>query len=106
MKKGIHPKLVQSTVVCACGNSFQTLSVKPTLKVEICSHCHPFFTGTQRIVDTAGQVERFMRRMERAGRAGAAGASAPAQPAETTKAPEAAAEASEAATTEEEAANT
>lgn len=66
MKKGIHPKLVESTVVCACGNSFKTRSVKPQLKVEICSNCHPFFTGTQRIVDTAGQVERFMRRLERA----------------------------------------
>lgn len=65
MKKGIHPNLVESTVVCACGNTFPTRSVKPLLKVEICSKCHPFFTGTQRIVDTAGQVERFMRRLSR-----------------------------------------
>ena len=105
MKKGIHPKLVESTVVCACGNSFQTLSVKPQLRVEICSHCHPFFTGTQRIVDTAGQVERFMRRMERSGKAGAA-ASAEAKPGETTQAPEATAEASETDTTQEETNNT
>lgn len=74
MKKGIHPKLVEATVVCACGNTFSTRSVKPLLKVEICSHCHPFFTGTQRIVDTAGQVERFMRRLGRAVPANGGGA--------------------------------
>lgn len=63
MKKGIHPKYVEATVVCACGNTFTTGSTKPQLRVEVCSQCHPFFTGEQRIVDTAGQVERFMRRM-------------------------------------------
>lgn len=66
MKKGIHPKLLESTVVCSCGNTFPTRSVKPLLKVEVCSHCHPFYTGTQRILDTGGQVERFMRRLGRA----------------------------------------
>lgn len=63
MKQGIHPKYVESQVVCACGNSFQTRSVKPSLRVEVCSNCHPFFTGQQRIVDTAGRVERFMQRI-------------------------------------------
>lgn len=50
--------------MCACGNTFTVGSTKPLLKVEICSRCHPYFTGEQRIVDTAGQVERFMRRLE------------------------------------------
>jgi large subunit ribosomal protein L31 len=63
MKTGIHPKYVLATVTCACGNSWQTMSTKDVLKTDLCSKCHPFFTGEQRIVDTAGQVERFMRRM-------------------------------------------
>ncbi len=63
MKTGIHPKLVPATVVCACGNTWQTMSTRELLKTDLCSKCHPFFTGEQRIVDTAGQVERFMRRM-------------------------------------------
>ncbi len=79
MKKGIHPKLIESSVVCACGNTFTTRSVKPLLKVEICSKCHPFFTGTQRIVDTAGQVERFMRRLEKSGAASSEAASSKAE---------------------------
>jgi len=62
MKKGIHPKYVEATVSCACGNSFQTLSIKPVLKVDVCSKCHPFFTGQQRILDAAGRVERFRKR--------------------------------------------
>ncbi|HXG35952.1 MAG TPA: 50S ribosomal protein L31 [Dehalococcoidia bacterium] len=62
MKAGIHPEYVEATVNCACGNSWQTKATKPLLKVEVCSKCHPFFTGEQRIVDTAGRVERFMRR--------------------------------------------
>ena len=62
MKKGIHPNYVDATVSCACGNSFQTLSIKPLLKIDVCSSCHPFFTGQQRILDTAGRVERFRRR--------------------------------------------
>jgi large subunit ribosomal protein L31 len=67
MKSGIHPKYVEATVTCACGNTFVTRSTKPTLRTDLCSVCHPFYTGEQRIVDTAGQVERFMRRVERAG---------------------------------------
>ena len=64
MKPGIHPNYVEATVTCACGNSFTTRSTKPNLRTDLCSVCHPFHTGEQRIVDTAGQVERFMRRME------------------------------------------
>ncbi len=66
MKTGIHPEYVEATVHCACGNTFTTRSTKPNLRVELCSKCHPFFTGDQRLVDTGGQVERFMRRMNRA----------------------------------------
>jgi large subunit ribosomal protein L31 len=62
MKQGIHPTYVESTVVCSCGNTFKTFSIKPVLKVDICSKCHPFFTGQQRILDTAGRVERFRKR--------------------------------------------
>jgi large subunit ribosomal protein L31 len=63
MKAGIHPKYVPATVICACGNTWQTMSTQEVLKTDLCSNCHPFYTGEQRIVDTAGQVERFMRRM-------------------------------------------
>ncbi|MBI2906231.1 MAG: 50S ribosomal protein L31 [Chloroflexi bacterium] len=62
MKPKIHPKYVESKVVCSCGNSFTTRSTRPLLKVEVCSKCHPYFTGEQRIVDTAGRVERFKKR--------------------------------------------
>ncbi len=62
MKAAIHPKYVESTVTCACGNTFQTRSTKPTLRTDLCNVCHPFYTGEQRIVDTAGQVERFLKR--------------------------------------------
>src|SRR5437764_12799776 len=66
MKPGIHPKYVEATVVCACGNTFTTRSTRSTLRTDLCNVCHPFYTGEQRIVDTAGQVERFMKRMEMA----------------------------------------
>ena len=62
MKTKIHPEYVEATVTCACGNTFIVGSTKPVLKVEMCSRCHPFFTGEQRMVDTAGRVERFRRR--------------------------------------------
>jgi len=63
MKAKIHPKYYpDAKVTCACGNSFTTGATKQLLKVEICSKCHPFFTGEQRIMDTAGRVERFKRR--------------------------------------------
>ncbi len=64
MKEKIHPKYGKATVHCACGNTFETGSVKPQLKVDICSKCHPFFTGEQRIVDTQGRVERFKKRFK------------------------------------------
>ncbi len=69
MKAGIHPEYVLSTVTCSCGNTFLTRSTKPELHVEICSQCHPFYTGKQKLVDTGGRVERFQRRLERAERA-------------------------------------
>ncbi len=62
MKKDIHPEMHTVTAVCACGNSFQTVSSKPELRLEICNACHPFFTGKQKFVDTAGRVERFRQR--------------------------------------------
>ncbi|HEU5316125.1 MAG TPA: 50S ribosomal protein L31 [Chloroflexota bacterium] len=63
MKPETHPNYYPNAVVaCACGNTWMTGSTKPQLRVEICSNCHPFYTGQQRIVDTAGQVERFHRR--------------------------------------------
>lgn len=62
MKEGIHPKYKRTTVTCACGNTFETGSTKENLRVEICSNCHPFFTGKQKLVDTGGRVDRFNRR--------------------------------------------
>ena len=62
MKKGIHPKYEKSIISCACGNSFETGSTKKNMKVEICSICHPFFTGKQKMIDTAGRVERFNKK--------------------------------------------
>ncbi|MFN7942690.1 MAG: 50S ribosomal protein L31 [Thermoanaerobaculia bacterium] len=62
MKSDLHPQMHLVTAVCACGNTFQTHSTKKELRLEICSACHPFFTGKQKLVDTAGRVERFNRR--------------------------------------------
>ena len=62
MKKGIHPEYGECRVTCACGNTFLTRSTKKEIRVEICSQCHPFFTGKQKLVDTAGRVERFKKR--------------------------------------------
>ena len=62
MKTGIHPNYTDATVTCACGESFQVGSTKRVLKVDVCSKCHPFYTGQQRILDTAGRVERFRKR--------------------------------------------
>ncbi|MGN6359081.1 MAG: 50S ribosomal protein L31 [Thermomicrobiales bacterium] len=64
MKQGIHPKYQEATVTCACGNTWVTRATRSALHVDVCSNCHPFYTGEQRIVDTAGQVERFMRRVQ------------------------------------------
>ena len=71
MKPAIHPEYVEATVTCSCGNTFQTRSTQPSIRTDLCSVCHPFYTGEQRIVDTAGQVERFTRRMEAAQQRGA-----------------------------------
>ncbi|HLA93372.1 MAG TPA: 50S ribosomal protein L31 [Actinomycetota bacterium] len=62
MKQDIHPEYVVATVHCSCGNTFQTRSTRSELRVEICSNCHPFYTGKQKLVDTGGRVERFQRR--------------------------------------------
>ena len=65
MKQEIHPTLHRITAVCACGNRFETHSTKEELRLEICSECHPFFTGKQKLIDSAGRVERFERRYRR-----------------------------------------
>ena len=62
MKKDIHPKYEEATVTCVCGNTFKTRSTLPEISVEICSACHPFYTGKQKFVDTAGRVEKFQRK--------------------------------------------
>lgn len=65
MKEAIHPKYVAATVTCACGNTFETRSTKQTIRVDICSSCHPFYTGKQKIVDTEGRVEKFEQKYGR-----------------------------------------
>ncbi len=62
MKEGIHPKYMECIVSCACGYSFKTRSTVPEIKLEICGNCHPFFTGKQKLVDTAGRVEKFLKK--------------------------------------------
>ena len=63
MKEGIHPKYTETTVTCSCGNSFQTRStLGSNLEVEVCSNCHPFYTGKQKIVDSGGRVDRFRKK--------------------------------------------
>ncbi|MCL2826646.1 MAG: 50S ribosomal protein L31 [Eggerthellaceae bacterium] len=62
MKQGIHPDYMDCTVKCSCGNTFQTRSTKPELKIDICNVCHPFFTGQQKLIDTGGRVQRFADR--------------------------------------------
>jgi len=62
MKKDLHPNLVDCTVTCACGNTFVTKSQKDTMRIDICNECHPFFTGSERMVDTAGRIEKFNAR--------------------------------------------
>ena len=89
MKTGIHPEYHLATVKCLCGNEFTTGSTLTELKTEVCSVCHPFFTGEQRIIDTGGQVERFRRRAQKAGKitdASGNTSDAPAKPAAPTPA--------------------
>ncbi|MFC2048648.1 50S ribosomal protein L31 [Elusimicrobiota bacterium] len=62
MKKNIHPEAKEATFSCACGATFKAISTKTEVKVEICSNCHPFYTGEQRLIDSAGRVEKFNRR--------------------------------------------
>ncbi len=62
MKEKIHPKYTDCNVVCVCGNIVKTRSTKPEIKVEICSNCHPFFTGKQKLMDSAGMVEKFKKK--------------------------------------------
>ncbi len=62
MKEKIHPQFYQATITCACGSTFETGSTKKALKVDVCSNCHPFFTGVQKIVDTTGRLERFTKK--------------------------------------------
>lgn len=66
MKKDIHPKYYsEAKIICACGNIITTGSIRPEMKVEVCSACHPFYTGKKRLVDTTGQLDRFKKRMEK-----------------------------------------
>jgi large subunit ribosomal protein L31 len=86
MKERIHPEYVPARVVCACGNTFVTRSTHGDMSIDVCSACHPFYTGTQKLIDTAGRVDRFRKRYEKTAAMNAkaaAGASAPkAAPAE------------------------
>lgn len=66
MKEGIHPELHLITVTCSCGSSFETHSTKKDLRLELCNECHPFYTGQQKLIDSAGRVERFRRRYSKA----------------------------------------
>ncbi len=62
MKSGIHPDYVETTITCACGQVFHTRATRKNMRVEICSHCHPFFTGDKKIIDTTGRIEKFQKR--------------------------------------------
>jgi large subunit ribosomal protein L31 len=77
MQTEIHPDYVECQVHCSCGNEFTTRSTTPSLRVELCSECHPFYTGKQKLVDTGGRVERFERRYAKSKKAAAAKAAAP-----------------------------
>lgn len=69
MKAEIHPNVFEATVHCVCGNTFQTLSTAKEIRIETCNQCHPFYTGTQRFVDTAGRIEKFQRKFKQRKRA-------------------------------------
>ena len=62
MKADIHPSYEQTTITCACGHVFHTRATRKNIRVEICSHCHPFFTGSKKVLDTAGRIEKFQKR--------------------------------------------
>jgi len=78
MKEGIHPDYPAATVSCACGNSFVTRSTRGDFQVDVCSNCHPFYTGTQKLMDAAGRVDRFRKRYATKGGAAEPKAAAPA----------------------------
>ncbi len=65
MKEGIHPEYMETVVTCGCGETFKTRSTKPKIAVEVCSKCHPFYTGKQKFVDSAGQIERFQKSLQK-----------------------------------------
>jgi large subunit ribosomal protein L31 len=65
MKQGIHPQYIETTVTCACGHVIETRATKPGIKVEVCSSCHPFFTGKHKLLDTEGRVERFLNKYKK-----------------------------------------
>ncbi|HAJ56974.1 MAG TPA: 50S ribosomal protein L31 [Candidatus Omnitrophica bacterium] len=65
MKEKIHPQYKEATIICACGEVIQTRSTKPSIRVDICSKCHPFFTGKQKFIDSAGRVEKFMKKYKK-----------------------------------------
>src|SRR5689334_532595 len=95
MKEGIHPDYPAATVTCACGNQFVTRSTRGDIAVDVCSACHPFYTGTQKLIDAAGRVDRFRKRYDKkVEKEKAAAAAAPAKAPEA-KAPEAAPAAAE-----------
>lgn len=79
MKEGIHPNYPAARVTCACGTTFVTRSTRGDFQVDVCSKCHPFYTGTMKLIDTAGRVDRFRKRYEK--KAAPAAAAAPAAPA-------------------------
>jgi large subunit ribosomal protein L31 len=84
MKDGIHPEYVEATVTCGCGNKFVTRSTKKNINVEICSACHPFFTGKMKFVDTTGRVEKFQKKYNWANRRKKGEDEAQAEPTEET----------------------
>jgi large subunit ribosomal protein L31 len=92
MKDGIHPAYVPSRVTCACGNSFVTRSTRGDFPVDVCGACHPFYTGTQKLIDTAGRVDRFRKRYEKKAPKPGATAAAAAAAAPPAAAPAVAAE--------------
>ena len=89
MQEGIHPDYPAARVTCACGNTFVTRSTRGDFQVDVCGACHPFYTGTQKLIDTAGRVDRFRKRYEKKTPIGKA-AEASAKPTETAKPAEAA----------------
>ena len=65
MKEKIHPQYKEATIICACGEVIHTRSTKPSIRVDICSNCHPYFTGKQKLIDSAGRVEKFMKKYKK-----------------------------------------